>query len=108
MAACGARFSAPPPFFFQAADGIRSADVTGVQTCALPISLTYEQHAAFTSFLLNAVHGYRTAQEIVGQGGGPVQVQAQPAKVEDILRNMDDEQRAALFEIGRASCRERV
>ncbi len=60
-------------------------------------ALTYEQHAAFTSFLLNAVHGYRTSQEIVGQGGGPIQVQAQPAKVEDILRNMDDEQRAALF-----------
>src|SRR6266498_5593975 len=26
-------------FFFQAEDGIRGADVTGVQTCALPISL---------------------------------------------------------------------
>src|SRR5690554_7574415 len=25
-------------FFFQAVDGIRDADVTGVQTCALPIS----------------------------------------------------------------------
>src|SRR5690554_7115625 len=25
-------------FFFQAEDGIRGADVTGVQTCALPIS----------------------------------------------------------------------
>ena len=24
-------------FFFQAEDGIRDADVTGVQTCALPI-----------------------------------------------------------------------
>src|SRR5690554_7188050 len=30
-------------FFFQAEDGIRDADVTGVQTCALPI---YD-HAAF-------------------------------------------------------------
>src|SRR5207245_3420000 len=30
------RFSAP--FFFQAEDGIRDATVTGVQTCALPIS----------------------------------------------------------------------
>src|SRR3989442_9605802 len=28
-------------FFFQAEDGIRDADVTGVQTCALPISGTY-------------------------------------------------------------------
>src|SRR5215813_15161628 len=27
-------------FFFQAEDGIRDADVTGVQTCALPIWLT--------------------------------------------------------------------
>src|SRR3989442_15935783 len=27
-------------FFFQAEDGIRDADVTGVQTCALPISIT--------------------------------------------------------------------
>src|SRR3989442_8821547 len=28
-------------FFFQAEDGIRDADVTGVQTCALPISLCW-------------------------------------------------------------------
>ena len=27
-------------FFFQAEDGIRDYDVTGVQTCALPISVT--------------------------------------------------------------------
>src|SRR5207245_5866459 len=30
--------SSLPPFFFQAEDGIRAATVTGVQTCALPIS----------------------------------------------------------------------
>src|SRR6266498_4509769 len=30
-------------FFFQAEDGIRDADVTGVQTCALPISSTTAQ-----------------------------------------------------------------
>src|SRR5699024_11631200 len=29
--------------FFQAEDGIRDRNVTGVQTCALPISLSYEQ-----------------------------------------------------------------
>src|SRR5689334_24449013 len=28
-------------FFFQAEDGIRDGTVTGVQTCALPISLLY-------------------------------------------------------------------
>src|SRR2546429_6051139 len=30
-------------FFFQAEDGIRDVAVTGVQTCALPISLSLEQ-----------------------------------------------------------------
>src|SRR5215813_12356347 len=29
----------PVVFFFQAEDGIRDADVTGVQTCALPICI---------------------------------------------------------------------
>src|SRR6266498_858468 len=35
-------------FFFQAEDGIRDADVTGVQTCALPISAS-EQADRLTS-----------------------------------------------------------
>src|SRR5437667_10143553 len=32
----------PVVFFFQAEDGIRDRDVTGVQTCALPISLVID------------------------------------------------------------------
>src|SRR5437868_10325698 len=32
-----AEVSPPLPFFFQAEDGIRHRNVTGVQTCALPI-----------------------------------------------------------------------
>ena len=31
-------------FFFQAEDGIRDYDVTGVQTCALPISFYYVEY----------------------------------------------------------------
>src|SRR5438067_8340690 len=31
-------------FFFQAEDGIRDRNVTGVQTCALPISEKHRQH----------------------------------------------------------------
>src|SRR6266702_6656983 len=31
-------------FFFQAEDGIRDGHVTGVQTCALPISVAYRIH----------------------------------------------------------------
>src|SRR5690554_6817225 len=34
-------------FFFQAEDGIRDADVTGVQTCALPIFTEQEPHWAW-------------------------------------------------------------
>src|SRR5690554_7287639 len=40
-------------FFFQAEDGIRDADVTGVQTCALPIStvsLSTRTNRVFSSF----------------------------------------------------------
>src|SRR5271157_6462450 len=35
-------------FFVQAEDGIRDADVTGVQTCALPISVTVADPPSFT------------------------------------------------------------
>src|SRR2546430_3116553 len=31
-------------FFFQAEDGIRDLTVTGVQTCALPIFISFEHH----------------------------------------------------------------
>ena len=36
-------------FFFQAEDGIRDSPVTGVQTCALPISLGKENNSDFPS-----------------------------------------------------------
>src|SRR5690554_2333980 len=44
---CLHSFACPVPylfffFFFQAEDGIRDADVTGVQTCALPIWISLE------------------------------------------------------------------
>src|SRR5690606_40935107 len=35
---CDVRLMVSVPFFFQAEDGIRDFHVTGVQTCALPIS----------------------------------------------------------------------
>src|SRR2546430_11708853 len=48
-------------FFFQAEDGIRDLTVTGVQTCALPIS---EHHRpARLSRQINPVHGQRCAME---------------------------------------------
>src|SRR2546425_9463786 len=60
-------------FFFQAEDGIRDKLVTGVQTCALPIS--------FNLSMLFEVLG-RAAQEhgtIEGRGtGGPDRLPARP------------------------------
>src|SRR5215813_157377 len=39
-------------FFFQAEDGIRDADVTGVQTCALPICVTCHRPGEAAPFSL--------------------------------------------------------
>src|SRR5437773_8731013 len=48
-------------FFFQAEDGIRDRDVTGVQTCALPISFVFPQsfHGQETANLLMIVKRLR-------------------------------------------------
>src|SRR6266699_944071 len=62
--------------FFQAEDGIRDADVTGVQTCALPISFSFNK----TTGERNAAKGFLEAPVIVngevqtGLGGGVCQV----------------------------------
>src|SRR5437773_12361902 len=67
-----------PSFFFQAEDGIRDRDVTGVQTCALPI---------FT--------------------GGPGVIVNAPGAVACCVPTCTITSRSPV-EIGRASCRERV
>src|SRR5688572_31082309 len=46
-------------FFFQAEDGIRDLTVTGVQTCALPISTPAPTSATAATRLLNA-RGHRS------------------------------------------------
>src|SRR3712207_9049067 len=66
-------------FFFQAEDGIRDIGVTGVQTCALPISVL----ACGIIFTFNSTHGItNVTAEIAGQ------------------HTMEN-----YFKIGRASCR---
>src|SRR3989442_4124371 len=49
-------------FFFQAEDGIRDADVTGVQTCALPISSPGETRAAFATSRIEVAATPRAAK----------------------------------------------
>src|SRR5437868_15460492 len=86
---------APPPssicFFFQAEDGIRDRNVTGVQTCALPICqlvLVVEPGHPQQQFL---VARPALADIWFGPHGMPP-----PSAGHEVI------------EIGRASCRERV
>src|SRR5439155_6814968 len=89
-------------FFFQAEDGIRDGHVTGVQTCALPISphrgasrraavrgqeVGASARAGAASSVAVAVGGVRAARA-AGTGAAPCVTGA--------------------AQIGRASCRERV
>src|SRR5207237_7498155 len=78
-------------FFFQAEDGIRDSSVTGVQTCALPISgmqrgaLTSPVRATnFSAALHSGGHSESGGEDDGGSDAPEVK------------------------EIGRASCRERV
>src|SRR5690625_7204065 len=74
-------------FFFQAEDGIRDGHVTGVQTCALPISPSIAQVLAVRSVF--SVWGYRLIPSRIVSGSA-VEVGALAA------------------EVGNASCREGV
>src|SRR3712207_9041078 len=73
-------------FFFQAEDGIRDIGVTGVQTCALPIC----------AILLSM-------SVLYGDAGIRHRLEDSEAKVP-----VTDRANVERFEIGRASCRERV
>src|SRR5688500_20135234 len=83
-------------FIFQAEDGIRYYKVTGVQTCALPISRRAGRDEPADGL------GARAAGEVLGVLLGVVG----PLRGELVLGEAGVD-RAGL-EIGRASCRERV
>src|SRR5207247_4328232 len=88
-------------FFFQAEDGIRDPLVTGVQTCALPISLR--------NFVLDGRAGISDAAAVPSdehEVSESVLLKrfVDPTSKERLRRNVGDD----LVQIGRASCRERV
>src|SRR5207253_6288603 len=93
-------------FFFQAEDGIRDGHVTGVQTCALPISL----HGTANISVGTVAADSATISGII-DGGGSLVKQA-PGTL--VLSNASNSYNGTttvsagtLIEIGRASCRER-
>src|SRR5690606_40888054 len=89
-------------FFFQAEDGIRDFHVTGVQTCALPISrlrMEYRprQEAAVRSGRASAARRRLRPGTTGTASGGAVERR-------DASRSSTS---ATSVQIGRASCRER-
>src|SRR2546430_16440720 len=95
-------------FFFQAEDGIRDLTVTGVQTCALPISPIPEESS---SPLISP-------EESVAPPPAPEQTPsaspARSARISFVPPPLEGTISLGIFdangklEIGRASCRERV
>src|SRR5699024_12144525 len=81
-------------FFFQAEDGIRDRNVTGVQTCALPISRGPPRVLA--AFSGDAPSAPRSTPTTLTR----VTLHVAPATDADVDEIAD--------QIGRASCRERV
>src|SRR5258708_8798962 len=87
-------------FFFQAEDGIRDDLVTGVQTCALPISLVGH---------MRGLHARAVAPGRIGQVGDVAGAGRAVAELVGMaLGEGDHVLGRADLEIGRASCRERV
>src|SRR5437868_15019307 len=84
-------------FFFQAEDGIRDRNVTGVQTCALPISMKHCRFGCASPRAIEptGVHGSRIVARSASSGMTAIRV---PRAKSPSTRT----------KIGRASCRERV
>src|SRR5947208_9353187 len=87
-------------FFFQAEDGIRDDLVTGVQTCALPISHIGNQVPAFLIRLLIAQDHkentvFQSCEETI-------------LIVPSVAASLFLHPSSGISKIGRASCRERV
>src|SRR6266851_7432969 len=71
-------------FFFQAEDGIRDRDVTGVQTCALPISLNREDMKDLLNGLM--LEQYATVPPSTPYYGKPLLYKYDPDKAKALLK----------------------
>src|SRR5699024_11644163 len=92
--------TSPVMFFFQAEDGIRDRNVTGVQTCALPISADSRRQPfrmREVTFEAEADRMVATTDQLVDAVGKTRRPQSPRAALANYRK-----------EIGRASCRERV
>src|SRR5207249_7171685 len=94
---------------FQAEDGIRDRNVTGVQTCALPICTTTRwdtRRAAWTCCPTSAPRSEAVAG-IAARRGARRAAGAGPCRLQRAAEERRRDRRLA-HQIGRASCRERA
>src|SRR5690606_40967729 len=89
-------------FLCQAEDGIRDFHVTGVQTCALPISKV--EAKADTKAQLEVEARARSEDRVETEASVEVGAEAKVEKEVKAERHGE----AGVWEIGRASCRERL
>src|SRR2546430_9678306 len=87
-------------FFFQAEDGIRDLTVTGVQTCALPISY---RDLLTSPRWMRAYNAGARPQRLLWASTG-----TKDPKASDVLYIKSLAAPFTVNKIGRASCRERV
>src|SRR5205823_12003821 len=92
-------------FFFQAEDGIRDKLVTGVQTCALPISFAPAAPKTGRASLTGGSRAQRLPRS--GRRGGRTRASAPPRCTRPPRRTSASRRSPATGEIGRASWRER-
>src|SRR2546430_10230922 len=90
-------------FYVQAEDGIRYLTVTGVQTCALPISLGYDRVQTGLETSAARLTPHRTPHRAFGYASAAYSEMTSGTPLRGLARAP-----LAPFEIGRASCRERV
>src|SRR5699024_11721097 len=94
-------------FFFQAEDGIRYRNVTGVQTCALPIY--YDTISDSLSRLAKLRHDFKNYLAIFQQyliNGDQASASSFISEISE--KTVNPLQVIITGKIGRASCRERV
>src|SRR5690606_40323550 len=105
------RFEYQTIFFFQAEDGIRDFHVTGVQTCALPISAGWRgvlpPRLAVPSIPIESHHGGRRPEGDRGEAH-PIPPRSRRAARGQGSRRSRPPAPSAPREIGRASGREGV
>src|SRR5437762_4372166 len=88
-------------FFFQAEDGIRDTSVTGVQTCALPISM-------FSKSKGIEVNKELAKLKAAASTSPPTSSASAHPPIVDRQATSPASKRSQSPKIGRASCRERV